>query len=171
MKRKNALVAIACCLAPLFAYTDDRGCQVVLCLSNSQGPTAVAECVPAIEKLWSELAQGHGFPACDMNSGGASGNRAQHQWAAISACNTGNFTVGFLNGYVRRVVSNAGAAPGVLANTVAPIPLLAATKSRAKASTKLKRQSIKAAPKPASAAAPGDGWNLYQSNNKSEMVY
>ena len=55
-------------LSPLFAHADDWGCQVLLCLADPRGPETEAECVPPIEKLWSELAKGHGFPSCDMNS-------------------------------------------------------------------------------------------------------
>jgi type IV secretion system protein VirB1 len=90
--------------------------------------------------------------------------------AAISAYNTGNFTAGFSNGYVQRVVNNAGATSGVVANTVAPIPLMGGAKPQAKAHTNSKMQAAKA-PKPGREAAPVDGWNVYQSSNKSEMVF
>jgi len=48
------------------AHADDWGCQVLLCLANPQGPTAVAQCVPPITKLWTALAAGHPFPQCSM---------------------------------------------------------------------------------------------------------
>jgi hypothetical protein len=86
MTLKNMFCAAILALASLAAHADDWGCQVVLCLANPKGPTAVSECVPPIQKLWSELAKGHGFPFCDMNSGGASGNSAGHQWASGSNC-------------------------------------------------------------------------------------
>ena len=85
MHFKNWLCASICCVASLSAHAD-WGCEVVLCLANPQGPTAVSECVPPIEKLWSELAQGHGFPFCDMNTSGASGNGASFQWASGDYC-------------------------------------------------------------------------------------
>lgn len=44
--------------------------------------------------------------------------------AALSAYNTGSFTKGFSNGYVQKVVNNAGAAPAV--PVVSPIPLTGA---------------------------------------------
>lgn len=44
--------------------------------------------------------------------------------AALSAYNTGSFTKGFSNGYVQKVVNNAGAAPAV--PVVSPIPLVGA---------------------------------------------
>jgi hypothetical protein len=40
------------------------GCEVLLCMSNPAGPTAVAPCVPPINKLWRHLAKGGRFPDC-----------------------------------------------------------------------------------------------------------
>ena len=85
MNFKNWLCAALLGGASLSAKAD-WACEVVLCLANPQGPTAVAECVPPIEKLWSELAKGHGFPFCNMNSSGASGNSASYQWANSDYC-------------------------------------------------------------------------------------
>lgn len=82
---KNWLCMALLSIASLSAHAD-WACEVVLCLANPQGPTAVAECVPPIEKLWSELAKGHGFPFCDMNTSGSSGNRASYQWATGDYC-------------------------------------------------------------------------------------
>lgn len=45
------------------------GCEVLLCLANPAGPTAVAACVPPIERLWRELARGHAFPSCTEATG------------------------------------------------------------------------------------------------------
>ncbi len=49
--------------------TRDWGCEVLLCLANPNGPTAVAQCVPPIQRLWRELARGRTFPSCAMASG------------------------------------------------------------------------------------------------------
>src|SRR5205814_2149317 len=49
--------------------THDWGCEVLLCLANPNGPTAVAPCVPPIRRLWRELARGHAFPTCAMATG------------------------------------------------------------------------------------------------------
>jgi hypothetical protein len=49
--------------------THDWGCEVLLCLANPAGPTAVAPCVPPIRRLWRELARGRPFPTCPMASG------------------------------------------------------------------------------------------------------
>jgi hypothetical protein len=86
MKLKMVLCATTLALASVAAHADDWGCTVVLCLANPKGPTAVSECVPPIKKLWSELAKGHAFPSCDMNSSGASGNSASHQWSSGNNC-------------------------------------------------------------------------------------
>jgi hypothetical protein len=86
MNFKSMFCAGTLALASFAAHADDWGCRVVLCLANPAGPTAVAECVPPIERLWSELAKGHGFPFCDMNTSGASGNSANHAWASGGYC-------------------------------------------------------------------------------------
>lgn len=49
---------------------DVWGCEVLLCLSNPDGPEAVSECQPPIERLRRHLRHGHPFPSCP--SGGSS---------------------------------------------------------------------------------------------------
>lgn len=49
--------------------THDWGCEVLLCLANPAGPTAVSACVPPIHRLWRELAKGHAFPSCTQATG------------------------------------------------------------------------------------------------------
>lgn len=52
---------------------DDRwACEVAMCMANPDGPTAVSECVPPIQKLHRELAKGKAFPKCPFvsNDGG-----------------------------------------------------------------------------------------------------
>ena len=56
------------------AHASDYGCQVLLCLANPAGPTAVSQCIPPITRLWQDLASFRGFPSCDEAS--ASGARA-----------------------------------------------------------------------------------------------
>jgi hypothetical protein len=51
------------------AAADQWDCEVLLCLSNPAGPTAVAECKSPIHRLWCHLARGHSFPSCDMARG------------------------------------------------------------------------------------------------------
>ena len=85
MKFKNWRCAAILGIASLPARAD-WACEVILCLANPQGPTAVSACVPPIKKLWSELVKGHGFPFCDMKTSGASGNGASYQWASGDYC-------------------------------------------------------------------------------------
>lgn len=86
MKQTKWLVIGALAIAPVLAHADDWACEVVLCLANPQGATAVTECVPPIKKLWRELAKGHAFPTCNMNTGGVSGNSASNSWASGRNC-------------------------------------------------------------------------------------
>lgn len=58
-----------------------------MCLSNPAGPTAVAQCVPPITKLWRHLSLGHAFPTCDMDNG--QNHYAQHEWATARNCPDG----------------------------------------------------------------------------------
>lgn len=86
-----SLCAAACGIAllplPCSAYTlpngvvveeltgDARwGCEVLLCLSNPNGPKAVSECVPPIDRLYRHLRKGHSFPKCPQ---AGPGNYAQ----------------------------------------------------------------------------------------------
>lgn len=93
--------------------------------------------------------------------------------AAISAYNTGNFTAGFSNGYVQRVLNNAGTTTSVTPKMVMPIPFL--TNPNQKTRTRLnpkkevikEKQEAEAAP----ALAPLENWNVYQSSNQNEMVF
>lgn len=51
----------------------DWGSEVLLCLANPNGPTAVGECRPPIERLQQHLRRGDRFPVCTM-VGGSQGN-------------------------------------------------------------------------------------------------
>ena len=69
------------------ANADDWGCQVLLCMANPNGATAVAACVPPIERLWNALKHGDGFPSCSFQDsqgndlGPSKDTHASHQWA------------------------------------------------------------------------------------------
>ena len=94
--------------------------------------------------------------------------------AALSAYNTGSFSKGFSNGYVQKVLNNAGAAvPGVTAQAVMPIPLDAV--KTAKPAVKLSaqpRQAVKLkAARDGEAAPQGSGASVYGTNTNSVMVY
>ena len=72
--------------APTLAQADDWGCQVLLCLANPGGPEQYSQCVPPIEKLWSELRHGDPFPTCDFGSGGSEGSGASNTFASAGYC-------------------------------------------------------------------------------------
>jgi type IV secretion system protein VirB1 len=91
--------------------------------------------------------------------------------AAISAYNTGNFTDGFTNGYVQRVVNNAEATPGIVLKAAVAIPFFPDANSHNKAHQKSKKQVIKTKPKNARDAAPVNSWNVYQNSNKNEAAF
>ena len=94
---KNLLITVAMSVgigAPQLALADDWGCEVLLCLANPNGPTAVSECKPPIRKLWKHLAKGRPFPTCTFldASGNATtndGNHAAHSWGSLSNCAPG----------------------------------------------------------------------------------
>lgn len=79
MKNMKFLAVAVLGLAPLMAQAEDNwACEVVLCLANPNGATAVTECVKPIKKLYKELAKGNPFPYCNMNSNESQGNSANH---------------------------------------------------------------------------------------------
>ncbi len=61
------------------ANASDHGCKVLLCLANPNGPRAVSECRPPIDKLFRDLARGRPFPTCDLAS--APGQKGSRSWA------------------------------------------------------------------------------------------
>ena len=72
------------------AFASRWGCEVLLCLSNPAGPTAVAECVPPIKKLWRALRKGKPFPTCDLQDGNnADGTYARRGWTHYDPCPPG----------------------------------------------------------------------------------
>lgn len=86
MKLAKWLAVATIGLCPMLGHADDWPCEVILCLSNPAGATAVSQCVPPITKLWRELAKGHAFPTCAMNTSEANGNSARNDWANPSNC-------------------------------------------------------------------------------------
>lgn len=64
--------------AMVSASASEYGCTVLLCLSNTQGPKAVAECRPPVDRLYRDLHEGRPFPTCDeANQTGQGGNYAE----------------------------------------------------------------------------------------------
>lgn len=68
---------------------DQWGCEVLLCLSNPVGPTAVKECEPPINRLWDHLREGHEFPTCDMAKDGKSSAYAKQGFNYFDPCPPG----------------------------------------------------------------------------------
>lgn len=85
MKKLLFAFAVLAGVSATAAKADDWGCQVLLCLSNPAGPTAVSECVPPINKLWDELRKGHAFPSCAMG-GGEDQNYATNSYKPFDDC-------------------------------------------------------------------------------------
>lgn len=87
MKSIKLVVVAFLGLAPFMAQAADSwACEVVLCLANPKGATAVAPCVPPIKKLFKELAKGNPFPTCNMNSDDAQGNSAKNTMLSGKNC-------------------------------------------------------------------------------------
>lgn len=63
---------------PMFQARSDWGCEVLMCMSNPNGSTAVNECRPPMDRLWRELARGNSFPTCTLNNG--SNSRTAGTW-------------------------------------------------------------------------------------------
>ena len=60
------------------AGASEYGCTVLLCLSNPQGPKAVAACRPPVDRLYRDLHEGRPFPQCDeANQTNKGGNYAE----------------------------------------------------------------------------------------------
>ncbi len=87
MKSFKFLAVAVLGLAPLMAQAEDSwACEVVLCLANPNGATAVKECVAPIKKLYKQLAKGKPFPYCDMNSNDSQGNSAKNTMLSGKNC-------------------------------------------------------------------------------------
>lgn len=72
---------------------DDWGCKVLLCLANPDGPTAVSECRPPIERLWDHLKRGGSFPTCDLADGPNGRSYASPGYSRYDACPDGTTEV------------------------------------------------------------------------------
>lgn len=101
------------------AATHDWGCEVLLCLANPNGPTAVPPCVPPIQKLWKALARGHAFPTCTMASGpnGRSHVRPAHSYYDHCPKGTGELPVGQVAELAATVTPPAPPAPSGVPST------------------------------------------------------
>lgn len=109
MNRKRLLLVFSIMSASVgysqAASASDWGCEVLLCLSDPRGPTTESECKPPIEKLWRELAKGHGFPSCAMagDDKSGTGSFARRVYEHYDPCPTG--TVPAVGAYVAQSTS------------------------------------------------------------------
>lgn len=74
MKTKKGLITAAVFAAlSASAQADEYGCQVLLCLSNPNGPMAVQQCEPPIQRFLREQAErpAKPFPRCEEANGKA----------------------------------------------------------------------------------------------------
>lgn len=83
---KKIILMLAAGLVSGNALASDYGCRVLLCLANPNGPEAVSECVPPIERLYDDLAEGRPFPTCEEMSANGSGSSGINQFASTSYC-------------------------------------------------------------------------------------
>jgi hypothetical protein len=95
------------------AHANDWGCEVLLCLSNPDGPTQYGECRPPIERLWSHLAKGRSFPTCSGVGFTASKPRYDPYY-----CDAGFRLVTRTSDRGRNEVSCASAEPKVVSDDV-----------------------------------------------------
>lgn len=104
---------------------------------------------------------------------GAGDQAALH--SALSAYNTGSFSKGFTNGYVQKVINNAGGtAPEVTAQAVTPVPLFPTEKTGKKPMKPRAQPEGRAArllADGAGHATPSARTNVYDSKTNSVMVY
>lgn len=104
MNRRTTLaipMALSCAVAlaespatTMAPPTPDWGCEVLLCLSNPAGPTAVAQCVPPIRRLWRHLARGKAFPTCAMATGPQGRSYARRGYRYYDPCPEGTRELG-----------------------------------------------------------------------------
>ncbi|CAG0928443.1 hypothetical protein RHDC3_00752 [Rhodocyclaceae bacterium] len=101
------------------AATHDWGCEVLLCLANPAGPTAVAECVPPIRRLWRALARGRSFPTCSMASGSNGRSYAQPAHSYYDRCPQGTteLAVGQLAELIAPMNGSIAASPSGMPST------------------------------------------------------
>ena len=91
--------------------------------------------------------------------------------AAISAYNTGNFSSGFSNGYVQRVVSNIGVVPSITPTTASQIAIAARVRPHSKVHNSAPIRNPKTELTTERKSTPANTWDVYQSRSKSEIIF
>ena len=76
--RRNSYACLLCLTFVCDAKADDEGCTVLLCLSNPAGWSAVADCVPPVQRALKAIAKGR-LPQCAF-SGGAGTSATRIVW-------------------------------------------------------------------------------------------
>lgn len=119
MKKLIAFVSLLAALcAPALAQQSasippgdggEWGCKVLLCLANPNGPEALSECRPPIERLKRQLSAGGPFPSCQQ----ASSSYARPGYSLYDDCPQGT----------------VAAAPGQAVALAGPMPASAAPAS------------------------------------------
>lgn len=62
----SSMLATALGLPALaYAYDENSGCRIVLCLANPNGPTSASECKPDIAQMLRDHSKGRTVPSCD----------------------------------------------------------------------------------------------------------
>jgi len=71
---KSGLIALFILIVSVaVSVADEYGCKVLLCMSNPDGPKAVSECVPPIDKLLSDMSKPNfSWPRCEEAESGGS---------------------------------------------------------------------------------------------------
>jgi hypothetical protein len=88
MYRTTIAIATALTLVSMPVKADDEGCTVILCLSNPAGWSAVAECVPPVQRALKTIAKGR-FPSCSYASGTLDGAKARVGASVMLCCQVG----------------------------------------------------------------------------------
>lgn len=89
MKPSRFLVAVALAGLASVSTASDYGCKCLLCLANPNGPRALAECRPPIDRLFRDLARGRPFPTCDLAEGPNGRSYAQPASSYFDMCPSG----------------------------------------------------------------------------------
>lgn len=79
-----SLIAAVAGLVPAAACAEETWpCEVVLCMANPNGPTALKECEPPIRKAWKAWSKGKSIPSCKRKdaSGANSGDLSANEGA------------------------------------------------------------------------------------------
>lgn len=106
---KRALSAVALSSLVASAQASQYGCTVLLCLSNPNGPEAVAECIDPIRQLRRDLRRGLDFPSCEEAESN-NGTRIQFSGSRYDPCPIGTTELG-TGRYALSAQDDATAAP------------------------------------------------------------